>query len=200
MTIVDALDASAQSSRSTVLAKRVRIGGSHRRIARAAASGSRTGLDDVVLAFGIRWLDFGGATAEEIFVTFGWTESRYFQRLCAVSASRFAPIDDALRQRLHAVCSARLQQLDMTRAHPERKSTTMSVNQVNKEVRPTVAPPSAPVASELTVADVACVVEALTGIRPRPALGGVRAAKSAPAFVRPPLTADPSPREEQQTA
>ena len=37
--------------------------------------------DDFVLDFAARWVHFGGGTAEDIFIAFGWNEARYFERL-----------------------------------------------------------------------------------------------------------------------
>ncbi|PQP19267.1 hypothetical protein [Rhodococcus opacus] len=70
--------------------------------------------DDLVLEFGNRWAVFGGGSAEDIFVTFGWTEAQYFERLKVLAGRRFPPLDDTLRHRLLAVCAERLQRT----AHP----------------------------------------------------------------------------------
>ena len=64
-------------------------------------------LDKEVLDLGVRWVPFGGASAEEIFVLFGWSEARYFQRLHALS-QRYVVTDTGLRHRLLRVCDARL--------------------------------------------------------------------------------------------
>ena len=75
--------------------------------------------DDLVLEFGTRWAVFGGGNAEDIFVTFGWTEARYFQRLQVLAGRRFSLLDASLRHRLLAVCTERLQQID----HPPHPAT-----------------------------------------------------------------------------
>ncbi|KAF0956959.1 hypothetical protein [Rhodococcus sp. T7] len=64
--------------------------------------------DEFLLDFAARWVHFGGGSAEEIFLTFGWNEARYFGRLRYLATRRFVPIDDVLRQRLLAVCAERL--------------------------------------------------------------------------------------------
>ncbi|KAF0956918.1 hypothetical protein [Rhodococcus sp. T7] len=64
--------------------------------------------DDFVLDFAARWVHFGGGSAEDIFIAFGWNEARYFERLRYLATRRFVAIDDFLRQRLLAVCAERL--------------------------------------------------------------------------------------------
>ncbi|REE70809.1 hypothetical protein C8E05_0135 [Rhodococcus wratislaviensis] len=90
--------------------------------------------DDIVVEFGNRWALFGGGSAEDIFVTFGWTEAQYFERLQVLAGRRFPPLDDALRQRLLAVCAARLQRVD----HPPSRAAKGHVD--NRESRPTKRP------------------------------------------------------------
>lgn len=64
-------------------------------------------LDKEVLDLGARWVPFGGASAEEIFLLFGWTEKRYFQRLQELS-ERHVITDVGLRHRLLHMCGQRL--------------------------------------------------------------------------------------------
>ncbi|MBC2639890.1 MULTISPECIES: hypothetical protein [unclassified Rhodococcus (in: high G+C Gram-positive bacteria)] len=114
--------------------------------------------DEFVLNFGIRWIDFGGAGVEDIFVAFGWTEARYFERLECVAARRFAPIENTIRRQLLDLCADRLRQLDSAGAHTRREATTM-MGKLDQRHQ---------VASDLTEIDLIRVVEALTGTRPQP--------------------------------
>ncbi|MEN0136343.1 MAG: hypothetical protein AAGC80_14415 [Rhodococcus sp. (in: high G+C Gram-positive bacteria)] len=123
------------------------------------AFGSVAGFDhedEFVLNFGIRWIDFGGADAEDIFVAFGWTETRYFQRLEAVATRRFVPIDSTVRRQLLALCAERLRQLEPAGARI-RGEATKTARKPDQRHR---------VASDLTEGDLIRVVEALTGARP----------------------------------
>ncbi|MDV7090008.1 hypothetical protein GXW84_40670 [Rhodococcus sp. IEGM 248] len=90
--------------------------------------------DDLVLEFGNRWALFGGGSAEDIFVTFGWTEAQYFERLQVLAGRRFPPLDDTLRQRLLAVCAERLPRID----HSPSPAAQGHVD--DSESRPTARP------------------------------------------------------------
>ncbi|CAG7620297.1 hypothetical protein SIM91_17950 [Rhodococcus opacus] len=90
--------------------------------------------DDLVLEFGNRWAVFGGGSAEDIFVTFGWTEAQYFARLQVLAGRRFPPFDDTLRHRLLDVCAERLQRTD----HPPSSAAKGHVD--GSASRPTARP------------------------------------------------------------
>lgn len=50
--------------------------------------------DTELLAFATKWLPFGGAPAEDVFITFGLTAERFRERLAAAmvrEATRIAP-------------------------------------------------------------------------------------------------------------
>lgn len=64
-------------------------------------------LDREVLDLGVRWVSYGGAGSEDIFITFGWNEIQYFDRLRTLVELHLRA-DEPLRSRLLAVCDQRL--------------------------------------------------------------------------------------------
>lgn len=64
--------------------------------------------DLLVLKFGIRWVWFGGASAEDIFLTFGCSEARYFARLWVLVTRPGIALDELLARRLVHMCAERL--------------------------------------------------------------------------------------------
>ncbi|HEY9264378.1 MAG TPA: DUF3263 domain-containing protein [Mycobacterium sp.] len=71
-------------------------------------------IDREVLDLGVRWADFGGAGAEDIFVLFGWSERQYFERLQTL-AERHVTTNLRLRARLLEVCEERLKTVGSSR-------------------------------------------------------------------------------------
>nr|WP_271209274.1 DUF3263 domain-containing protein [Rhodococcus wratislaviensis]GLK33777.1 hypothetical protein GCM10017611_06200 [Rhodococcus wratislaviensis] len=66
-------------------------------------------LEIDLLDFARRWAPYGGGSVEDIFVTFGWSATKFFERLEDLVTHKFLPIDDSLRHRLLDICAHRLQ-------------------------------------------------------------------------------------------
>lgn len=63
-------------------------------------------IDREVLDLGVRWVGYGGADPEDIFIMFGWSETQYYERL-RILVERHILRNETLRNRLLGVCDGR---------------------------------------------------------------------------------------------
>lgn len=74
--------------------------------------------NDHLLAFALKWRHWGGGSSADIFVEFGITPARYFQRLQAYlhnGASAYLP--EHVVHQLDDLCATRLAQPGLRRDH-----------------------------------------------------------------------------------
>ena len=60
-----------------------------------------------LVGFAVRWLPFGGGSAEEIFVEFGLTQPAYLERLAQALQAGDVPVSEATRAGLEQMCARR---------------------------------------------------------------------------------------------
>lgn len=63
-------------------------------------------VDRAVLTFTVRWLPYGGAPADEVFVEFGLTGAEYEQRVCDLVHQHASRIHPHTVEKLLAMCSS----------------------------------------------------------------------------------------------
>ena len=61
-----------------------------------------------MLDFALRWVDFGGGPAEDIFVEFGVSDKVFYQRVGSLISQRRVLESDSLRENLLQVCRGRV--------------------------------------------------------------------------------------------